>query len=471
MSATIPLCIALDGALTPVDTLHEQLLALLRDAPSSLLAVPRWRLQGRSVLAHQLDARVGASMEALPLRDELVEWLNQQRLAGRRLVLVSTAGPQLVAGIARHVGLFDEIVFAEPNGKLTEERTRQALVERYGEKGFDYAGSQPRDTIVWQSARHAIVVGSDSVAACARQVADIERVFPATHARLSVWLRAMRMHQWVKNTLVFLPALLAHRITQPVVLLHALLSFAAFGCCASSVYLFNDLLDLSSDRQHLRKRRRPFAAGTLSARRGLQASLLLLCCAAALAMLTGPLFALVLAGYLALTWLYTLRFKRTVLLDVMLLAGLYTVRIIAGAAATRIEPSFWLLAFSVFMFLSLGFVKRYTELRDAVQTGVLAQGRGYAESDLPLLLNLGTASGYCTVVVMALYINSPDSEALYHHHKPLWLICPLLLYWISRIWLLATRGRMHDDPVVFALRDRVSLLVLALLAAVVLVSI
>lgn len=290
-------------------------------------------------------------------------------------------------------------------------------------------------------------------------------MFPSNSPGIVVWAKAARLHQWAKNLLIFLPALLAHRMLQPSTLAMSLLAFLDFGLCASSVYLLNDLLDLASDRRHPRKRRRPFAAGILSVRAGLIAAAVLLLLSAAIAAMIGWTFCLVLTAYYLITLCYSLRLKQIPLIDVMALASLYTTRVIGGAAATAIPLSFWLLAFSVFIFLSLAFVKRYTEFRE----GDLAAsaGRGYSAADLPLLLSLGTASGYCTVVVMALYINSADSQLLYRHHKPLWLICPLLLFWISRIWLLTTRGLMHDDPMVFALRDRVSLVILALLAAIV----
>ena len=289
---------------------------------------------------------------------------------------------------------------------------------------------------------------------------------------LRTWIKAIRLHQWVKNALVLLPALLAHRITDPAVMWRAGLAFLAFGCCASSVYVTNDLFDLAADRQHPRKRHRAFAAGLLSVRSGIYAGGILLLVAAVLAALIGAPYALALACYYILTWSYSLWLKRVALLDVMILASLYTLRIIAGSAATHIDLSFWLLAFSMFLFLSLGFLKRYAELDDARKAGKLAgQARGYRAEDLPLIMSLGTASGFCAVVVTALYINSTDSLALYHHHKPLWLICPLLLFWISRVWMLTARGDMHDDPVVFALRDRMSLLIAAALGLIVLFSI
>lgn len=471
-AAAVPLCVDLDGTLTPVDTLHEALLALVRQAPAALLSLPLWLGKGKARLKHEVAARTTFDAAQLPLNPQLLEWLRAERAGGRRIVLATASDARVAEQIAARVALFDEVIASDGERNLSAETKRAALVQRFGEKGFDYVGNERADEQVWRSARKAVVVGTPGQAARARRVAEVERVFSAAKPNPLVWLKAMRLHQWVKNLLIFLPAILAHQIFQPAVLLDCALAFVAFGLCASSVYLINDLLDLSADRGHPRKCKRPFASGVLSARSGLLVSVALLCLGAVLAALVGWRFAAVLGGYYVLTWTYSLRLKRAALVDVMTLAGLYTIRIIAGAAATAIPLSFWLLAFSVFIFLSLGFVKRYTELDDARLAGKLkSEGRGYWAADLPLLMNLGITAGYCTVVVMALYINSADSQALYRHNKPLWLVCPLLLYWISRVWLLTTRGQMHDDPVVFALRDRLSLVVLGLLGAIVLVSI
>jgi len=289
--------------------------------------------------------------------------------------------------------------------------------------------------------------------------------------RALLWIKTFRVHHWAKNVLVFLPALFSHRILESQVLIESVLAFLAFSLCASGVYVINDLFDLAADRRHPRKRERAFASGRLTIRSGFFASTVLLCMAIGLALAVGYRFTGVLCGYYLLTWAYSLRLKHVALVDVMTLAALYTMRIIGGAAATSIPISFWLLAFSIFIFLSLGIAKRYTEINDAKQAGnAVISDRGYSAADLPFLLSIGVAAGYCTVVVMAFYINSGDSLVLYHHRKPLWLVCPLLLFWISRIWLLTTRGKMPDDPVVFALRDKSSWFVLGIIALIVLVS-
>ncbi|HEX3397407.1 MAG TPA: UbiA family prenyltransferase [Steroidobacteraceae bacterium] len=471
-TARVPLCVDLDGTLTPVDTLHESLLGLARQAPAALWRLPLWLSQGKARLKREVASRIAFDAARLPLNPQLLGWLKEEHAQGRRLVLATAADAKIAEHVATHVGLFDQVIASNGESNLSAETKTAALVKHFGMRGFDYVGNESTDEPVWAAANKAIVVGGSRQAERASRVAQVERVFPGPNSTAMTWIKAMRLHQWVKNVLIFLPALLAHKILMPAVLFKSVLAFVAFGLCASSVYLINDLLDLTADRHHPRKRMRPFASGALSAQSGLAAAFALLLSGAALAVLVNWQFAGVLAGYYVLTWTYSLRLKRAALVDVMTLAGLYTIRIIAGAAATAIPLSFWLLAFSIFIFLSLGFVKRYTELDDARQEGGAEnRGRGYRPADLPLLMNLGIAAGYCTVVVMALYINSTDSQSLYRHNKPLWLVCPLLLYWISRIWLLTTRGQMHDDPVVFALRDRMSLLVLGLVGLFVLLSI
>ncbi len=469
--AAVPLCVDLDGTLVATDTLHENLLGLIRQAPQSLPRLPGWLLEGKAAFKHRVAAAAQIDVASLPYRQDLVDWLKTQRAAGRRLVLATAADAAIAGEIAGHLGLFDEVIASDGTRNLAGAGKRQALVERFGERGFDYAGNAAPDEQVWKSARQAIVVGSGGIVERARRVAQVEQVFPLRRPGPRVWIKAARLHQWVKNALVLVPPLLAHSILQPGVLVHSLLAFLGFGMCASSVYIVNDLLDLAADRQHPRKRFRPFASGELSAGSGIAAAALLLGGAAAVALSLNLNFAAALAAYYVVTWAYSLRLKQIALLDVMTLSGLYTLRIIAGAAATAVPLSFWLLTFSMFIFLSLGIVKRYTELEAGRHAGKSASpGRGYTASDQAVLMSLGTASGYCAIVVLALYINSADSAQLYAHHKPLWLICPLMLFWISRIWIRTARDQMVDDPIVFALRDRVSLVILGLLALIVLIS-
>lgn len=465
----VPLCIDLTSALTLADLGQERGLNRFKDAPL-LRWLTRKRHAGPGPGSPAEEGHTGGFL-ALPSRSAVLDWLHEELDKGRHLVLLVSADAALTERISAELGGVDKITPADGAGTAAE-RKRHALVERFGKGGFDYAGGRASDLIVWEAARNAVVVGDRGLADRVGRVTKVVRVFAPRQVTAHTWIKAMRLHQWAKNVLVFLPALLAHRIVEPQTLRHSVLAFLAFGCCASSVYITNDLFDLAADRRHPRKRHRPFASGLLSVRSGLAASVGLLVVAGLLSVFVGGPYALVLAGYYLLTWAYSLRLKQAAMVDVMTLAGLYTLRIIAGAVATGISLSFWLLAFSVFLFLSLGFAKRYTELFDVRKSGQhVGHARGYGSDDLFLVMSLGTASGYCAVVVTALYINSDDSLALYHQHQRLWLICPLMLFWISRVWLLTSRGHMHDDPVIFALRDWQSLIVVAALGLIVLLSI
>jgi 4-hydroxybenzoate polyprenyltransferase len=470
-AAAIPICVDFDGTLTLRHSRLERVLGLAKHSPRSFLELI-FGASGMAAFQNDLALRSNVDVTALPLRSGLLEWLNLEHRAGRRLVLVIDSDQGTIDKLALQLPQFESCSPLAHGVGSPSDRKRRALVERFGEHGFDYVGSDPADEIVWKSARRAIVIGDRHLAARVERVSEVSRLFSPSPPTLQSWAEAVRLHQWVKNLLVFLPALLAHSILNSQILLQSLLAFLAFGLCASSVYLLNDLFDLGADQAHPRKRNRPLAAGIVTPRAALYVSAVLLLAAALIALAINLAFAAVLACYYALTSAYSLRLKRIALLDVMVLATLYTIRIIAGAAASGVPLSFWLLAFSVFMFLSLGLVKRYAEL-DAVRRAEYPgnSGRAYDPSDLPLILSLGTAAGYCAIVVIALYINSTDSQTLYHYHMRLWLICPLMLFWISRVWLLTTRGRMHDDPVVFAVRDTVSLATLGLLALIVAVSI
>lgn len=467
-SSTIPLCVDLDGTLSRSDTLHESLLQLLKVAPVEALKVPIWIARGKAYLKEQVSQRAHLNPELLPLNEAVLTWLRAEREQGRRIVLVTAAHLDIARAVAGQLGLFDEVIATEYPNNLSGDRKRAALVERFGERGFDYVGNDTPDLQVWSAAREAILVNAGrSIEKRAREVSTVSRVFNDDRNTAREWIRALRIHQWVKNSLVFLPLLLAHQAMNIAMIWLALQACIAFCLCASSVYILNDLLDLQSDRRHPRKRLRPFAAGTLAASQGVAMAFVLLLGAFALAANVGWVFVATLGLYYAGTVLYSLLFKRGSLVDVMLLSGLYTMRILGGAAAIMITPSFWLLAFSVFLFLSLAVVKRFAELDMMVRQGrTSAAGRAYEAEDLPVLLGFGTASGYSAVLVLALYINSNQSQALYSRPEVLWLVCPLLLYWISRVWLLTHRGKMHDDPIVFALKDKISLIVGAMVGVI-----
>lgn len=471
-SQNLPLCVDLDGTLIRSDLLIESALALLAKSPLLIFAMIAWLFRGKAYLKQEIARRVEFDATTLPYNAALIEWLRSQRPL-RPIVLCTASDSRLAESVAAHVGLFSDVLASNGECNLAGRSKADELVARYGERGFDYAGNATVDLAVWKHARAAIVIASTpGLPKAAARVSAVERVFDVPRANLRAWLKALRVHQWVKNVLVFLPLLASHRVFDPVALSHTAIAFLCFGLCASSVYLTNDLLDLSADRQHHRKRSRPFAAGALPLASGPVVAVVLLLSGLGLAWQISHIFFGVLVSYFILTTAYSVRLKRVMMLDVVVLSMLYTTRILAGAAAMHSKPSFWLLAFSMFIFLSLAMIKRYTELLAAQKAGkVKASGRGYDVEDIPLIQSLGGSSGYLAVLVLALYIDSTASESLYRHPHYLWMLCPLLLYWISRTWAIAHRGIMHDDPVIFAVMDNVSRMLLVLAAIIVAVSI
>lgn len=468
----LPLAVDLDGTLVLSDTLHESILALLRGNPLLLFVMPFWLLGGKARFKREIARRLVPDPASLPYNEPLLAWLREQR-PGRKLILASAADAGIVNAVADHLQLFDEVLASDGERNVAGEAKSQALVQRFGEGGFDYAGNSRVDIEVWRHARASIVVNaSASTRHQAQALGNVAQEFPSRPGGIRGWARALRLHQWVKNLLVFVPLLSAHLWFDQTAATNTLIAFIAFSLCASSVYLLNDLMDLPSDREHPRKRHRPFASGLLPLAGGVALIPFLLIAAFALSLLLPERFSLVLAGYFALTLAYTFVLKRIEIVDVVVLACLYTARIIAGAVAIPVAASFWLLAFTMFLFLSLALVKRYAELvlmRDRRQSA--AAGRGYQIDDLPLIGALGVASGYLSVLVLALYVNSgTDATGLYGHPKLLWLLCPLLLYWISRAWMLTHRGRMHDDPLLFAVRDRISQVIMALTLVIVAIA-
>lgn len=465
----LPLCVDLDGTLVRTDLSIEGALALLRRNPLNLFALLAWLLRGRAHFKREVARRTRVNAASLPYDARVLQWLRDVGPSRRRVLC--TASDQAAAdAVAAEAGCFDEAIGSDGERNLGGRAKRDELVARYGERGFDYAGNAPPDRHVWRSARHAIVVNaSPRLLARVRRECDVERVFERRGGGWRTWLRALRPHQWLKNLLVFVPIAGAHRIFEPDAAFAAGLAFVAFSLCASAAYVLNDLLDLDADRRHPVKRRRPFAAGDLPVAAGLVAAPLLALAAFAGAILLLPTaFVLALLVYGVTTLAYSLFLKRLVALDVLTLAALYTVRIIGGAVAVPVEASWWLLAFSMCLFLSLAMVKRHAELhRLASGDGAKAAGRGYAVGDLGFVRRLGEGSGYLSVVVLAFYVDSTRSAMLYRHPSVLWLLTPLLLFWIHRVWRLARRGAMHEDPVVFALTDRVSLGVLVVFALVI----
>jgi 4-hydroxybenzoate polyprenyltransferase len=438
---TVPLCVDLDGTLVKSNLLIETLVGVLKQRPLLAFALPLWLMRGRAALKRELAARAEVDVALLPYDEQLLETLRRERLSGRPVYLATAADEGIARRIAAHLGLFDDVVASNGRENLKGEAKARALAARFGEKGFDYVGNDRHDVPVWSRAREAI---------------RVER-YPHPFAALA---RGLRLHQWAKNLLVFVPLLTSHRILEPHALRAALAAFMAFSLVASAVYLANDLIDLEEDRRHPTKRRRALASGELPIETALAIIPVLLAGAVALAWHLPPEFGALLGAYVVANFLYSLGLKRVALLDVFVLAGLYTLRILAGAAAADVPVSHWLLAFSMFAFLSLAFAKRFVEVAGvAARAEPGVAGRGYLAGDGALIGMLGTAAGYLSVLVFALYITSRDVVVLYRSPAILWFAVPLLLYWMSRVWLLAHRGELHEDPVVFALGDAQSYVV------------
>ncbi|MBK1647549.1 UbiA family prenyltransferase [Rhabdochromatium marinum] len=458
-----PLVVDLDGTLLRSDLLLETGLAFVRAHPARAWQPLLWLTQGKARLKEGLALATSLDVRQLPYDPAVIELIEAERRKGREVLLATASHHTLAERVAEHLHLFDDVIASDAKRNLAAERKREALIHRFGDGGFDYAGNARDDLPVWQAARYAYVVNPQR--SLERHMQSLDRIAATIRSHqptLGDWFKALRLHQWSKNLLIFVPLLAAHRFDELGLLVQGMLAFVLFGLCASSVYLLNDLLDLEDDRHHATKRHRPFAAGRLSLHSGLLAiPVLLLTAFLGAWWLLPQAFIAVLALYYALTLAYSLVLKRQIVIDVITLASLYTLRIIAGAAALAIPLTFWMLAFSMFMFLSLALVKRYAELRQARVKGRTnqARGRGYYPDDLEMLASLGASSGYVAVMVLALYINDLSATTLYRQPEVIWLACPLLLLWISRVWMLTHRGQMHDDPVVFAIRDRMSLII------------
>ena len=384
--------------------------------------------------------------------------MRAEKHRGRSLILVSASNKKYAAQVAAYLDLFDHTWASDAELNLRGRNKAHRLVEAFGEKGFDYAGNSRVDLSIWRRARQALLVdASERVSREAEAVCSPGRRFDTEPVSLTLHLDAMRTHQWLKNLLLFVPLVMAHQVQNPALLWQAVLAFLSFCLCASSVYLLNDLLDLPADRRHPVKRRRPIASGRLRVARVLVLIPVLLGLGLGLALALPTEFLGVLLLYYLTTLAYSLLFRRFALVDVMVLAGLYAVRVLAGGVATSVALSFWLFGFSVFLFLSLALLKRYSDLllmdHDNLEQ---TTGRGYRASDIEGLAQSGLTSGYMSVLVLAFYINSEQVMRQYLYPELIWLLCPLLLFWVNRVWLLARRGEIKKDPVVFALEDRAS---------------
>lgn len=450
------LCVDLDGTLIRGNLLWECVLALLKTHPLTLFLLPLWLLSGRAFVKRRLAVKTRLNPARLPYRQEVLDLLQRERAEGRRIALVTAADRELAESIADHLALFDEVHASDGQLNLKGHHKAAFLAENFSGPGFEYVGDSAADLEVWRQAQAAYVVGSRRRAEQAAALTTLKASILDEPVSLLTWVNALRGHHWAKNSLLFLPLALSHNLAlKPIA--RTFLGFALYGACASGLYILNDLLDLHSDREHPWKKERPFAAGHISIPQGLLASFLLLSVALGFGFFLDVKFGAALLGYAALTMWYSLHLKKIALLDVFVLSSFYSFRILAGALISGTPLSQWFLAFSLFFFLSLAMAKRYSELvhaTDLLQSG--NSGRGYRCDDRELLLSLGVGSSFASVVILSLYVHSQDVRVLYPSPEFLFLLCPIVLYWLSRNWLLAHRGELKEDPVTLAIRDRVS---------------
>jgi 4-hydroxybenzoate polyprenyltransferase len=460
-----PIVVDLDGTLIATDLLVESGSALVASRPSRTPAMLGALVRGKAPLKTFLAGEVSLDVTVLPYREDVLVWLREQKAAGRRLVLASASDIRNVRAVADHLGIFDEILGTTPELNLRAGAKLDALVGMFPQ-GFEYVGDHPADLAVWSGATLAHVVGPPGLALKVAKRSEVGEVFAVRRSGPRAMVKALRPHQWVKNALVALPLFTSSQAGDATRVWQTLLAFVVFSLAASGVYVLNDIADVTNDRHHPTKRRRPLASGSLSLLTGWLLWPTLTVAGFVLAgLLLPPLFLLVLLGYLVLTLGYTFWAKRRPVLDVVALGSLYTVRIVAGAAAIDVVMSMWLLTFSLLFFLSLALLKRVSELTRVRLEGGRMSGRGYRPMDLELLSSYGVATSIGAVVVFSLYLNDPVTADLYRTPQLLWAAVPVLLAWLMRAWLWAHRGEMNEDPIVFAIKDWKSLLAGGLVVA------
>ena len=462
-----PLYVDLDGTLIATDLLQEAVLLLARRSPLDLLKIPGWLASGKARLKQEIAQRVALDASGLPYRAEVLELIAEARREGRRVVLATASDISHANAVANHLGVFDAVLASDGTVNLNGKAKLAAIQADAGGAGsaFGYVGDNSVDLPIWQSASKTVVV--DHVGGLADKVerlTPVHQVIVPRTSRLKDYLYGIRLHQWLKNLLIVLPVLPIMRSVTAEMLWAVLLAFIVFSLTASSVYILNDLLDLTADRHHERKKHRPFAAGLISIPRSIAMMAAMMALGLALAIkFLPPVFLVVLFSYLTLTTWYSFGLKHKTLVDVFALAMLYMLRIIAGAAAIQVPPSFWILCFSLFVFTSLALAKRYVEL-ESVRSNRKERiaSRDYRVTDQVFVMIAGVASGQISVLVLSLYIYDPTTTQRYLQPQALWVLSPLFLYWVTRVWLKANRGELHDDPIVFAIKDRISRYVVAI---------
>ena len=463
IEADVPLVLDLDHTLVRTDTLYETCLAFLKQNPFNLFRVFLWLLKGRPVLKRRLGEAAEVDIEGLPLNQDVIALANAAHAEGRRVIIATAADESVAKKVAARLDIPVDVRASDGINNLKGKKKAAALTTEFPQ-GFDYAGDSRADLPVWQAARKAILVGaSSSTRKRATALGNVDQVIPGRSAAKAL-IKAMRLHQWSKNALIFVPAVLSGKIFDVSVWPALMLTFFAIGFVASATYILNDAWDIRDDRRHWSKHKRPLASGALPILTGLGAVPFGLAIGFVLAWIVNPLVALVLGIYLVLTLAYSFRLKRLMIHDALVLASLFTIRLALGTVAVAAVPSSWLFVFSMFFFLSLALAKRHTEIARVIQRGDKSiNGRGYRPEDLPLVLSAGIAAGIAAVVIMVLYISEDAFRRSFSGDVEwLWGFPPLIFILVSRIWSVCQRGELEDDPVVFAVKDMQCRMVLAL---------
>lgn len=447
-----PLCVDLDGTLVRTDTLVESFLLLIKKNPLYVFLCILWLFRGKSVLKDEIASRVTMNVATLPYNEELLSVIREEHAQGRELWLCTAANIKIAEAVADHLGIFSRVIASDKTRNVSSSVKAGEILAFTS--AFDYAGNSLDDIKVWHKSSGAIVVDLPKKLLAKVSAPVLHKIDNNTNIA-KAWIKEIRIHQWAKNLLIFVPLLVAHEIDKSSLILSTVLAVLAFCFCASSVYLLNDLVDLEADREHKTKRNRPIASGDITLIHGIIAAVVLIVASVSISIFLPVEFAFSLALYYVITLAYSFALKRKVVIDVATLAILYSMRLIAGATATGIELSNWLISFSMFMFFSLAIVKRVVELKSA-ESDAKIKGRGYYPTDMPLLLASGVSAGYISILVFTLYIDSYASMQIYDNPNALYLIAPILFVWLTRVWLITWRGNMHDDPVAFAIKDRTS---------------
>ena len=467
----LPLVVDLDGTIIMSDSLVESVVIFIKKSIFNLLLIPLWLSKGKATFKCKIANHVTLQVNNLPYNQRLLDYLNAEKTRGRRIILATATHESIAVAISKKLGLFESVIATNSVVNMKGKNKLEAIKNLVG-KNFVYAGNSSDDIPIWMSAKAAILVTtSNKINKLVKEIIPVEQEFNQNKTDIYIWLKAIRIHQWLKNLLLFVPMLAAFIFFDLNNLSLIILAFFALSFVASATYICNDLLDLENDRNHYIKKLRPFASGQLSISTGFIVALILVTVGIYFAYIISNAFLIIVLSYLILANLYSYSLKKIPLIDIISLSILYILRIIAGSVALEINTSSWLLVFSFFIFFSLALVKRCTELISLkMHGGEFINGRGYKVSDIRILCPLGVSAGLIAILVLTLFINDQTTQNGYKTPNLLWINVIILTYWISRIWFKTLRGEMHSDPVIFTIADKTSRLAIFLIVVILIIS-